>query len=152
MGYRIRRIATVRTFTKYKADLQRIAKAMIKKSKTDEDSCSIVNSIFFGCYNPYFFSAIIEKDDKAMGLITALVQPIPGTNKKVFIDHFSLPYSKAGSMQVYRAVQEKLMEEHGVQKKDFVFLTHRNPDAWIRGAKKLGVNFKTISYILQEEE
>jgi len=137
----ITRITTLPAFHKHKHTLIKLIPKYLKKSKCTDTPDDILKDIEFNCHNPYFFACLVNDN----GFVVALVQPSL-TGKKTIIEHFYVSNSIAAP--VYKAIITKLEEQFKIN--ETIWATYRNPDAWMRFAKKQGIDLTIKSYLLSE--
>jgi len=138
----ITRIATLSTFNRYKPVLQKLISKYLKKSWCDDTEEEILKDIELNCHNPYSLTCMIDDS----GFAVVLVQPTL-KGKKAIIEHFYCPNSVA--IPVYRTIMQKIKSQFEII--ETIFITYRNPEAWLRFTERHGLKLNVKSYLLFEE-
>ena len=144
---KVKRIATLPTFTKYEEDLTALIPKYLKKSGCQDELEEIVRSIKLGCHDPHFSCCVILDEEVLKGFIIAYVW-VDYKGKKIMVDHLYAPNMKLAG-KVYSMVVDKLCENFNVDNEDIYFVTYRNPEAWVKFADKEGYPMNLHGWVLR---
>ena len=150
MTVTIKRIAKLSTFKHYKSDLQSIIPKYLEKSKCPNTANDLLNTIKLECYNPMYSCCIILEDDTPKGFIISRVMFDSG-GSKIVIDNLHTPNMKVAA-KVYKLIVGKLTEEFSVSSDRVFFFTYRNPESWVRYAKKVGIEVELSGWLLTNKQ
>jgi hypothetical protein len=139
---KIKRIGTLKTLRQYeKALLERVFPKYIAKADCEDQPQEILAQIRLECHNPFFMAcALLDEADTPVGFFVAFVQ-LTKLGKRLYIDHMYAP-NTGQEVRLFNIIRERL----GVD--DVMFLTRRDPDAWIKMFKRAGVELKLHGYLL----
>lgn len=122
--------------------LEQIFPRYIRKSGYEEGPQEILNQIRMECHNPFFMCCVIlDGAGVVIGFFVAFVQ-MTNLGKRMYVDHVYTP-DTGQSAQVFDMVRKKL----GVE--DVIFMTRRNPEAWIKLFNKYGIKVKLHGYLIR---
>jgi len=145
MSSTITRITTLKTLERYNKQLIPLVQKYLQKSKCVDTLEEILDDIKTNCHNPYFTFCVIETGSTLTGFVVVVVQPT-ASGKKAVVEHFHCPNNIAAT--VYKTVIKKLRDRFGIT--ETIFVTYRDPGAWIRLARRHGLRFTLTSYLLSE--
>jgi hypothetical protein len=155
---KVKRVATIPTFEKYKKDLSALIPKYLKKSGCHDTEEDILQSIKLGCNNPHYNCCVlVEKKpisehgsmEVLKGFIIAYVW-VDHKGKKITVDHLYAPNMGLAG-KVFSLVVDKLCEDFNVDNENIWFMTYRNPEAWIRFADKEGYPMNLQAWVLRRE-
>ena len=140
---KLKRIGTLKTLRQYeKALLEDVFPKYIAKAGVDERPQEILSQIRLECHNPFFMAAVaLGADDRPIGFFIAFVQ-LTLLGKRLYIDHVYMP-NVTDNVRIYEMVKDKL----GVD--DVIWMTHRNPEAWIKMFAKYGHKVELHGYVVR---
>ena len=140
---KLKRIGTLKTLRQYeKALLEDVLPRYIAKAGVDERPQEILSQIRLECHNPFFFAAVaLDNSDRPVGFFIAFVQ-ITLLGKRLYIDHVYMP-NVTDNVRIYEIVRDKL----GVD--SVLWLTHRNPEAWVKMFARYGHKIELHGYVLR---
>ena len=140
---KLKRIGTLKTLRLYeKALLEDILPKYVSKAGVDDRPQEILSQIRLECHNPYFMAGVaLDDSDRPVGFFVAFVQ-ITLLGKRLYIDHVYMP-NVTDNVRIYEMVKDKL----GVD--SVLWMTRRNPEAWIKMFAKLGHRVELHGYIIR---
>lgn len=140
---KIKRIATLRTLRQYeRVLLEELLPKHLAKSGCSEQPQEVLSLIRLECHNPFFLCCVLlSEDSEPIGFIVAYVQNTV-LGQRLYIDHMYAP-NTGMIMRLFGMVKDRL----GVD--DVTWMTHRNPEAWVKLGKKYGHDLVLHGYVIR---
>jgi hypothetical protein len=140
---KVKRIGTLKTLRQYEKQLlEQVLPKYVAKSGVDERPQDILAQIRLECHNPFVLSCVLLDDAGAViGFFVSFLQ-LTNLGKRLYIDHMYAP-NTGQSAQMWKMITTKLGTD------DVLYMTRRDPDAWIKGLGRLGIRVKLHGYLLR---
>lgn len=142
-----KRIGQLKTYLTFSEGLSDAAVKYLKKSGCEDSATEILTDIRLNCHNPRMYCLVVGDPQKVDAFVVAMLTAAGG-KKLLVIEHLYAPNQKLAA-GLYRLV--KKLAAGDSEQFDTVFVTYRDPDAWIRFGQKHKVPLKVKSYLLTEE-
>lgn len=134
------------TLVKYQGFLTTSIPKYIKKSGSEYSADDINNYFKLTCNSPYHFNAVVTDGDDPMGFFTSWLQ-VHYTRRLGMVEHFYVPKASIAA-DVWNSIITWMKEKWELPTENIQWFTRRDVDAFIRLAKKHGVDLQVKSYIL----
>lgn len=140
---KVRRIGTIKTLKQYeKALLEDVFPKYLAKSKSRETPQVMLADMRMECHNPFFIACVVlDEGDKPIGFLMARTS-LTLHGRQAVVDHFHAP-----NMRLCAKMLELVMDRFGTE--DVLWITHRDPGAWIKFSEKQGHPVELYGWLLR---